>query len=188
MSLVIAYLTPDFSVMSGDIRRVHAEKHDIYYDDSPKVFKINSKVSIGMTGDREISLDLIGHLKTKDLGTCTINAVSRLCKKWLLKNSEVDTMQTVLISGIADDNKITAITLRHEDHYKLHVQKSAEGNIFWRIAYANTNPVPFIEKELSELDAISPEVCKGLAKRVNESVSVLDSFVSEQSTVIVINK
>jgi len=188
MSLVIAYLTPDFSVMSGDIRRVHVEDHDIYFDDSPKVFKINSKVSIGMTGDRKVTLDLIDHLKNKDLRKCTINAVSRICRKWLLENSKSDTMQTVIISGLADDNKIAAITLKHEDCYKLHIQKSAEGNIFWRVAYGNINPVPFIEKELSELDAISPGVCEGLAKRVNGSVSISDNFVSKQSTVITIYK
>ncbi|MFS0647077.1 hypothetical protein [Siminovitchia sp. 179-K 8D1 HS] len=178
MSLVCAYITEHFIIISGDHRRVHIKDNEVFFDDAHKVFSINDRVIIGYTGDYDISKKLREHLEKRGLNDASPNEVARQCRRWLQRRSKVDTQQRLLIAGLDDKGKPVIIELTHDSGYDPVIVTVEPGRMDWRLVFANTCPEPFIEEELAKIDVLSPEACAELAKTVNERVAAVDSDVS----------
>ncbi|MEI3606896.1 hypothetical protein SPD48_14425 [Pseudogracilibacillus sp. SE30717A] len=178
MSMVNAFITENFIVMSGDHRRVYIEDNDVYFDDAPKLFQINDRVLIGYTGDYDIRLKLHAYLTKRDLKTVSPNEVARICRRWLERRAKVDTQQRILIGGLDDKRKPVIIEITHDNDYEPTYITVEPGHINWRLIYANENPEPFIEEELAKIEELNPQACAELARTVNKQVAEKDSFVS----------
>ncbi|MBP1913240.1 hypothetical protein J2Z23_000172 [Lederbergia galactosidilyticus] len=178
MSMVTAYITEHFIVMTGDYRRVHIEDNSEYFDDARKLFQINDSVLIGYTGDYAISLKLQAYLDKKDLKTASPAEIARICRRWLNRRAKTDTQQRILIGGLDAKGKPAIIELTHDNDYEPTVINVEAGRIDWRLIYANVDPTPFIEEELGKLEETSPDSIAELARKVNERVAGEDSFIS----------
>lgn len=186
MSMVNAFITEHFIVMSGDYRRVHVKDNDIYFDDAPKVFRISDRVVVGFTGDYEITLKLRDYIGKRNMSEANPREVARLCRRWLKRWAVEDTQQSILIAGLDDKKAPAIIELTHLSDYEPKYIAVESGRIEWRLVYANENPESFIDEELSKLDVLNEETCAELAKKVNERVAAADSFVSAACDVEVI--
>lgn len=178
MSMVNAYITEHFIVMSGDHRRTHIEENEVFVDDAHKVFSINDRVIIGYTGDYDVSLKLRTHLDKQDLKAAGPNEVARQCRRWLQRRSKDDTQQRLLIAGLDRKGKPVIIELAHDSGYEPLIVTVEPGRMDWRFIYATVPPLPFVEEELAKIDVLSPEACAELAKTVNERVAAVDTGVS----------
>lgn|SRR5690606_2555743 len=183
MSMVTAYITEHFIVMTGDHRRVHIKDNDVYIDDAPKLYQINDRVLIGYTGDYAISLKLRDHLTESDLKAASPAEVARQCRRWLNRKANDDTQQRVLIGGLDDERKPIIIEIGHDNGYEPIYMTVEPEHINWRLIYANKSPQPFIEDELSKLEEINPSICAMMARTVNQRVAEIDSFVSPRCDV-----
>jgi hypothetical protein len=186
MSLVMGFITPYCVVMSGDYRKVAVHDTSIYYDDARKLFHVNNNVLIGLTGDYHVSQQLLYFLAHQKLDKATANAVARICRQWLRKNTAEDVRQRIMIAGKADNGKPVIIALNHSDRFKLHFCSASPGRIEWKIIHANVNPLPIVNEEYERLNEITPETLAEMARKVNERVAVKDSFVSAKCDVVYI--
>lgn len=188
MSMVNAYITEHFIVMTGDHRRVHIEDNDVYFDDASKLFQINDRVLIGYTGDYDITLKLRAYLDKRDLKAASPNEVARICRRWLARQSKDDTQQCVLIGGLDDNENTVLIEITHYNGYEPIYITAEPGRINWRLIYANESPEPFIYEELKMIDELTPEACAELARTVNKRVAKKDNFVSPTCDVVMLVK
>jgi hypothetical protein len=187
MSLVMAFATENFAIMSGDFRRTHIEDDKIHFDDCQKVFKINSRVLGGFTGDCDVSINLLQALKSiKDHST--VEAVARFIKKELNSIDRADLQQTVILTGISDSGKIVIFNISHHNQFKVKKIKPNSGEIKWEYAFPFVDPGPFIESLYQELEDCIPENIASLAEKVNEKASEMDIRVSKQCRIFSIVK
>lgn len=183
MSLVMAFATEDFTVMSGDIRRVYVEDDSIYFDDCPKVFSINSRVLGGFTGDYDVTIHLRNAI-TKVNDNATVEAVARFIKKELVKMDKSDIQQTVILAGISDSGKIVIFNISWHNDFKIIKTKPKPGEIKWEYAFPFVDPGEYIQSKFGELNDCNPDNIAAMAKAVNENVSDTDNYVSKQCNIL----
>jgi hypothetical protein len=187
MSLVMAFATENFAVISGDFRRTNIDDDNIYYDDMPKVFRINSCVLGGFTGDCDVSGYLIQKLK-KISGTATVEAAARFIKKELKSIEREDMHQTVILTGLSDSGKIVILKMTHREGFKIGKTIVSPGEIKWQYTVSYVDPGEYIESMFSEIDDCTAENIAAMAKTINEKVSETDIRVSKQSKILSIIK
>lgn len=187
MSLVMAFATEYFTVISGDFRRTHIEDDDIFYDDTPKVFSVNSRVSAGFTGDCDISKHLIQRISSLGQNS-TVEAVARFIRKTLKSIQRLDIHQTVILTGISDSGKIVILQMSHRDKFKIKKTTVKPGEIRWLYAYSYVDPEESIESLFGQLTDCNSENIHDMAKKVNVNVSLKDPRVSPACEAITIIK
>lgn len=185
MSMVNAYITDNFIVMTGDYRRVLVADTDVYYDDAPKVSRVNERVILGLTGDYNVSIDLRKLLGGSNIDDMSAVEVAELCRQWLVDNPKEDTQQSVTVAGLDSEGSPVIITVSHSDGYTPQLRTVEPERIEWSLSYANESPEPYITEELGEIDILTPDTCAELAKNVNEKVAEKDSYVSPECDVLV---
>ncbi|MFB7304073.1 hypothetical protein [Heyndrickxia sporothermodurans] len=183
MSFVAAYITGNYAVMSGDLRRVHIHDESIYHDDSPKILALNDRVLVGTTGDRPMSIELFYDLSHENLANANANAVARKCRSWCRKYTNAETQLTIIIAGIADNGKPVIVSMSHRDGYKPQYQAVDPGRIEWQFSFANVSPEPFVLDSLGQYDLSAVDGCMEMAQSVNERVAAEDNFVSSKCQV-----
>jgi len=187
MSLVMAFATEDFAVISGDFRRTHIADDNIFYDDTPKAFTVNSRVLVGFTGDCDISNHLIQRLKA--LGeNSTVEAVARFIRKILKSIQRLDIHQTVILTGISDSGKIVILQMSHRDKFKVQKVIVKPGEIKWLYAYSYVDPEGDIQSLYGQLTDCDSETIRDLTKKVNANVSLKDPRVSSECETMTIIK
>jgi len=187
MSLVMGFITPYCVVMSGDYRRTRIDNESEHHDDAPKLFHVNEKVLIGVTGDYNFSRAFLYYLNSQKLDKATANAVARISRKWLREHSSEDTQQRVIIGGIADNSKPILIILSSDDYYKYDKRTVKPGRMAWALTYANVDAEPYINEELERAEEVNTQILAELARKVNERVANEDSFVSAKCYVAYID-
>lgn len=183
MSLVIAYATEHFTVMSGDFRRINIENNDEYYDDTPKIQKVNKGIVLGLTGDCTLSLSLSDYVKNNSFNDLRLEEVAELVSTWLNVNSKEGSQQTVILAGCNE-----LVTISHENKFSPIFERPQKNGIIWRMAFANVNPEPLILKELNNIKKLTSKSIRNLAKKVNKQVAKEDTFVSERCSLGQVNK
>lgn len=183
MSLVMAFATDNFAVMSGDFRMTSIEDDNIYFDNMPKVFQINSRVLCGFTGDCDVSRYLIKTLQ-KINDHSTVEAVTRFIKKELTSIDREDLQQTVILTGISDSGKIVILKISHHEGFKIEKIKVPPGEIKWQYTVSYVDPEPYIESLFGEIEDCTPENIAAMAKAVNEKVNETDIRVSKQCKIL----
>jgi hypothetical protein len=187
MSLVMAFATEDFAVISGDHRRTNISDDNIFYDDTPKVFKINSSVFCGFTGDCDVSMYLRDELKA--IGKhATVEAVARFIKKKLKEIPRKGMHQTIILTGVSDSGKIAILKLTHRDNFKVEKIIPKPGEIKWIYAFPFTDPKEYIEEYFNEIDECNYKTIADLAIKVNAKASETDIRVSPGCKVLSIKK
>ncbi|MBO1005773.1 hypothetical protein [Pseudogracilibacillus auburnensis] len=182
MSLVMAFATEDFAVLSGDLRRTYINDDNEFYDDTPKSFIINSRVLGGLSGDCDISMFLLD--KLKQVGEkANIESVARLIRKELRSLKLPDIQQTVILSGLSDNGKVGIIELKHQNKFKIEKIKVPSGEIKWLYAFPYVDPGEIINDYFQSLDEVTIESISELAKLVNEKVSEYDIRVSTECVI-----
>jgi hypothetical protein len=179
VSLVMAFATEDFAVMSGDFRRTHIKSDEIYFDDTPKIFKLNSNVLGGFSGDLNVTHDLLQELKGLS-EKATVEAAARFIKRRL----KGDIQQSVILTGISDSGKITIVEVSHLNNFKPVKVQINSGEIKWHYCFPYVDPEPFIEEIFGQLTDCNRESIAALAHEVNVKCSESDVRVSEKCSIL----
>jgi hypothetical protein len=187
MSLVMAFATENFAVLSGDFRRTNIDDDNIHYDDTQKVFKINSKVLGGFTGDCDVSFYL-QHALRNISDNATVEAVARFVKKELITIKRENLQQTVILTGISDSGKIIIMQISHHENFKIIKIKVPQNEIKWQYSISYVDPGPYIESLFEEIEDCTPANIAALAKVVNEKVGETDIRVSKPCRILSLEK
>jgi hypothetical protein len=187
MSLAIVFATSDYSVAAGDFRRVNVNKPDEYYDDTPKLFKVNANVNAAITGDCDFATAVIRTLKDRKVSDkATLEAVTRLIRRCIREHRKPETYASFLLTGKRDNGRTGIVKLTHENDFKPEVTNVKPGEIKWEILYANYDPSEWVSSEvakLSEASEVSVDSVKGLCGKLFEYVSDKDEYVSRKHSV-----
>lgn len=187
MSLVMAFATEQFAVLSGDLRRTYVGNDDVYFDDTPKAFSINSNVLGGFTGDCDVTKYLIQELK--NIGNkATVEAVARFIKKELKGIPRKDMYQSVILTGISDSGKMVILKITHRDGFKVEKINVNPGEIKWLYAFPYVDPAEYIEDYYGELTDCNYKIISELAGKVNKKASETDIRVSPGCKILSIVK
>jgi hypothetical protein len=179
MSLVMTFATEDFAVISGDFRRTHIKSDDIYFDDTPKVFKLNSNVLGGFSGDCDVTHYLLQELKELS-DKATVEATARFIRRRL----KGDIQQSVILTGLSDSGKITIMEVSHHHNFKPVKVRINPGEIKWHYAFPYVDPGEYIEEQFGQLTECNRETIAALANQVNVKCSESDVRVSENCSVL----
>jgi hypothetical protein len=179
VSLVMSIFTEDFIVMSGDHRRIHVEDESNFFDDTPKIFKVNDRVLIGLAGDVSASIWLSKVMKVKSRSSMdyVTKHISKMYRK--LQEKQPDVYASAHISGIGDSGKVKYASLSHEDNFKAHYIIPAPGEIKWQYSFHKVNPGELIECLYEDIKEVSPETIGKLLSEVNSEVGKNDVGVSK---------
>jgi hypothetical protein len=183
----MAFATEDFAVISGDFRRTHIKSDAIYFDDTPKVFKLNSNVLAGFSGDCDVTRDLLQELKGLS-ENATVEASARFIRGKLKNHAKKDIYLSVILTGLSDSGKMTIVEVSHQHNFKPVKVPIPPGEIKWHYAFPYVDPAEYIEEKFGELTECNPETIAALAHGVNVNCSGLDVRVSEKCSVFSIAK
>lgn len=178
MSLVITYATNDYVVMSGDYRCVNVHDENIYFDDSPKAFRVNEKVLCGMTGDVNVKDYLRDTLTVNPKET--VQSVAKKIRKAIKTKGFPNIYFGAHIAGISDSGKYEIIILSHRDNFKLNRTIIPKGGIQWMISHAAEDPEEMIQKEINSLEDYSSDSIVKLAAKINATIGAIDKAVSPE--------
>ena len=188
MSLVMSIFTEDFIVMSGDQRRIHVEDESIFFDDTPKVFKINERVLVGLAGDVSASSWLSKVMKVKPRSSLDYVA-KHIAKKYReLKDKQPDVYASAQIAGVGDNGKVKFAYLSHEDNFKVRYVIPPPGEIKWQYSFHKVNPGELIGKLYKDVEEVSPESIGNLLSKVNTEIGKSDVGVSEMCDIRIVHR
>lgn len=174
MSLIYVFATKDKALIVGDHRRTILETME-YFDDRPKVWKVNENLLFGACGKRTPEAESIinGFKSNKYL---TIEHAANMFHGWLNANrhSFIDHDFGMFLAGRTKGNKMAIAVIRAHDvnaYYEEH-----ESGILWNGSIAVYNPEEWLENRLKGVSTIEgvKEAAADLVKHVSEN----DNFVS----------
>ncbi|WP_144561599.1 hypothetical protein [Bacillus mycoides] len=180
MTLIMAVVRDNQCVLTGDYRRTKIDNLDEYYDDVPKVFKVNSNILIGFSGDLGVRFRLgkiINSLITKDT---SIDDAAIKISQWLKENTTKAEEQTVIFVGKAEDQQPIIINVSHHNNYEVIRQ---QGTTHWFSSYCYICPNDDIEKEIDNIGSGLEDLVK-LVTVINKKVSNTDKMVSPNCKVL----
>lgn len=189
MSLVMAFATEDFAVISGDLRRTKVSNEEIYYDDTHKVFRLNERILVGFTGDCSVMDYIKGELtglSDKSNVEAALRLIRSRMRNVIAKNK--DAQLTALLSGIGDSGKMTLMEISHLNEFKPQRIDVPPGRIEWRFSIGNENPEYLAQERFSEIGVVNAESVANIAREINEKISAIDTLVSRQCDVLALVK
>lgn len=179
MSLVMAFATEDFAIMSGDLRRTHIKSDAVFFDDTPKVFRVNKRVLVGFSGDCYATKQVMKGL-TEIGSDSSVQAVARLIRKHIPENAYL----FVQLAGFGDGGKMVLAEMSHDTNWRIVKTDIPSGEIRWLHSVAHVNPKPIIEEHYGQLQDVDAEIIANMAREVNEKISETDARVSRECDVL----
>lgn len=189
MSLIMAFVTEDFAVMSGDLRRTKVSNEDIFYDDTRKVFQLNERILSGFSGDCDVMeyvKEELASLSDKSTVEAAVRLIRSRMRKVIAKRE--DAQLTVLLAGIGDTGKMTLMEISHFSGFKPQKIDVQPGEIKWRFSIGNESPEELVKDRFSKLEAVNAESVANMARDINEEISEKDALVSRQCDVLALVK
>lgn len=185
MSLIMAFVTEDFAVISGDLRRSKVSNVEIFYDDTRKVFQLNKRILAGFSGDCNV-MEYVKEELTSLSNNATVEAAVRLIRSRIRKvvAKREDAQLTVLLAGIGDSGKMTLMEISHFNGFKPQKIDVQPGEIKWHFSYGYIYPEDLVKKRFSELEVVSAESVANMTREVNEEISEKDTLVSRGCDVL----
>jgi ATP-dependent protease HslVU (ClpYQ) peptidase subunit len=118
MTLLIGIIRDNQCVLSGDYRATSVENENIFHDNVQKIYKANDNLLIGFSGDVSFSIKHGAKINSFINSGTTTDAAARKTRQWLKKNSDINTHQTVILVGKADNGKPSILVISHFNDYK----------------------------------------------------------------------